>query len=92
MRQKCGWLAGHQGKQVGGLDRPRKSWTPDALRHSFASYWLAVNQNRAKLAEQMGNSEAVIGRHYRKPIAPKKAEAYWLVKPPKISAPLATQT
>ena len=92
VRQKCGWLAGHQGKQVGGLDRPRKSWTPDALRHSFASYWLAVNQNRAKLAEQMGNSEAVIGRHYRKPIAPKKAEAYWLVKPPKISAPLATQT
>jgi hypothetical protein len=33
---------------------------PDALRHSFASYWLPIHADRPRLAELMGNSPAII--------------------------------
>ena len=34
------------------------------MRHSFASYWLAVNKNAPELAEIMGNSVPIIRRYY----------------------------
>jgi integrase len=39
-------------------------WKPDALRHSFASYRLAITRNITALAEDMGNSPAMIRKHY----------------------------
>jgi integrase len=38
----------------------------NALRHSYASYWLARSKKEGlgRLALQMGNSEAVVKRHY----------------------------
>jgi len=55
-------------------------WVQDIMRHSYASYWLAVHQNRAQLAELMGNSVGVIRAHYRRPILPVEAEKYWALK------------
>jgi hypothetical protein len=52
-------------------------WPVDCLRHSFASYWLAVNKNRAELAEIHGNSVGIIKKHYRRPIAETVAAEYW---------------
>ena len=81
IRRRCGWSVGKIKDSPAETERPLKSWTPDVLRHSFASYWLAVHQNRPKLAEQMGNSSEVISNHYRKPIPSKEADGYWVLRP-----------
>ncbi len=38
-------------------------WIPDGLRHTDATDWLGVHNDRARLAELLGNSVEVIGRH-----------------------------
>jgi integrase len=39
-------------------------WRKDGLRHSYASYRLAVTKDMASLALEMGNSPSMIFRHY----------------------------
>ncbi|MDD2707545.1 MAG: phage integrase SAM-like domain-containing protein [Verrucomicrobiae bacterium] len=59
----------------------------DCLRHSFASYWLAMSLagaagfegGSARLAEIMGNSVDVIKEHYRKAIPRTTAEQFWAI-------------
>ena len=61
--------------------RGSEPWVPDVMRHSFASYWLAVHQDRAKLAELMGNSVDVIRSFYRVPALETVAQKFWELKP-----------
>ncbi len=61
---------------------PRKEWPSNALRHSFGSYHLAQFKDAAALALQMGNSPAMIFRHYRELVRPADAEKYWKLVPP----------
>lgn len=56
-------------------------WPEDVYRHSYASYWLAKNKDRAHLAEHMGNSIQIIKRHYKAVIANSAQEAFWNLKP-----------
>ena len=56
-------------------------WPQDVYRHSYASYWLAKNQDRAHLAEHMGNSIAIIKRHYKAVISKSAQEAFWILNP-----------
>ena len=56
-------------------------WPADVLRHSYASCWLAIHKNRAELAELMGNSPAIIGKHYRRPIPQVEAEEWFAIWP-----------
>ena len=67
-------------EQVGLYNR----WSPDCIRHTYASNWLSLNKSRGinTLAELMGNSPEVIRRHYRKAILLNSAEAYWKILPP----------
>lgn len=58
-----------------------EDWSPDVMRHTYASYWLALHNDRPHLAELMGNSVDVIRKHYRRPILPREADKYWLKKP-----------
>ncbi|MDC0307331.1 hypothetical protein OAL17_00060 [bacterium] len=60
------------------------NWTPDVLRHTYASNWYAAHSERGlnKLERLMGNSVEVLRKHYIKAIAPKEAEAYWEILPP----------
>lgn len=58
-----------------------KAWPQDGARHSFGSYWLAQHKDAAALALQMGNSEAVIFKHYRELVKPKDAARYWAITP-----------
>lgn len=53
----------------------------DVMRHTYASYWLALHKNRTELAEHMGNSVVVIKKHYRRPILEATARAYWKLTP-----------
>jgi integrase len=53
----------------------------DILRHTHASFWLAQNNNRAELAERLGNSADVIRNHYRRAIPKAEADAFWSIAP-----------
>lgn len=53
----------------------------NALRHSFGSYHLAQKKNENHTAEQMGNSPAVIFKHYRAVVRPSDARQFWDLTP-----------
>src|SRR6516162_1177752 len=59
----------------------RLEWPQNGLRHSFGSYHLAQFNDAAALALEMGNSPAIIFRHYRQLVKPKEAERYWKIVP-----------
>ena len=69
-------------KRAAGYDPKEKKqrWVQDIMRHSYASYWLAVHQNRAALAEHMGNSVEIIRAHYRRPILKSEGRKFWALK------------
>lgn len=51
----------------------------NSLRHSFASYWLARSEKEGlgRLATIMGNSEAVVRRHYLEVLGPEDGFAWF---------------
>ena len=78
VRMEAGWHVTEASQRQAKLDgQPVKPWPEDCLRHSFASYWLPIHNDRPRLAEIMGNSSDVIREYYRKPIKPGVAEKYW---------------
>ncbi len=54
-----------------------QEWPRNALRHSFGSYHFAQHKNENLTASEMGNSPAMIYRHYRALVTPKDAKAFW---------------
>jgi integrase len=58
-----------------------ENWPSNALRHSYGSYHLAQFKDAAALALQMGNSPAMIFRHYRELVRPAEAVKYWALSP-----------
>lgn len=67
-----------QDRALAGLTRP---WPNNALRHSYASYHLAMFGDAAKLALEMGNSPRMIFKHYRELVRPAAAAEYWSIQP-----------
>ena len=68
------------------FDAARKAsgvaWPPNACRHSFASYHLAMHQDSAKTALQLGQTTAnVLFEHYRELVTPEDAAAYFAITP-----------
>lgn len=59
----------------------RAQWPQNALRHSFGSYRLPIIADAAKLALEMGNSPAMVFKHYREVVKPKVAAQYWNIRP-----------
>jgi hypothetical protein len=57
------------------------SWETNLLRHSFGTYKLATTRNAALVAEEMGNSAAVVRTHYANVTSPEQAVGYWNVAP-----------
>jgi len=68
--------AGYSVRGQGGEERQS-----DVLRHSFASCWLAIHKNRAELAEHMGHSAKIIGKHFRCVMAQSEAQAWFAILP-----------
>ena len=56
-------------------------WIPDGLRHTYATYWIPINQQKDLLANYMGNSRSVIDKHYLKPALKQDAEKFWSLTP-----------
>jgi integrase len=65
-------------KEVGILE-----WPHNALRHSFGSYFYALRKNENSVAAEMGNSPAVVFRHYRALVKGEDAIRYWSLVPEK---------
>lgn len=58
-----------------------KHWLQDGLRHSCASYWLAVKQDAGYVSMQLGNSPNILFRHYRELVSAEDAERFWKILP-----------
>ena len=54
-------------------------WHHNALRHSHASYRLAVCKSAAEVALDMGNSPRMVFEHYRESVTPAEAEKWWTI-------------
>ena len=59
------------------------NWTPDVLRHTYASNWYETYSQRglAELQKLMGTSVEMLESHYIKRLPPKEAEAFWKIPP-----------
>jgi hypothetical protein len=62
-------------------DKAGFGWRQNALRHSFASYRLAAIQDAAKVALEMGNSPAMLFKHYRELVTPEAAAQWFAISP-----------
>jgi len=60
--------------------RPVK-WKANALRHSYASYRFAQIGDAGRVAGELGNSAAVVHRHYRELVKPADAVKWFAVAP-----------
>jgi hypothetical protein len=56
-------------------------WKPNALRHTVISSRLAITQNRAKVAEEAGTSEAKIRKHYHEVMDEEQARSLYEIWP-----------
>jgi integrase len=57
-------------------------WPKNGLRHSYASYHLALHQNAPELSLNMGHtSPAMVFNHYRELVRPEEATRYWAIRP-----------
>ncbi len=56
-------------------------WKANALRHSYASYRFAQTSDAGRVAGELGNSVAVVHRHYRELVKPKEAQKWFAVVP-----------
>ena len=89
------WLAPHR-QDVGTIFYSRRKfrtvvteaglsdWTPDVMRHSFASFHLAFHGDANATALQLGHAGApgVLFDHYRALVKrPKDAAAFWKIRP-----------
>lgn len=54
-------------------------WKPNALRHSYASYRLALIKNEAQVAHELGNSAAIVHRHYKELVNQQSASDWFSI-------------
>ena len=57
------------------------TWKKNALRHSFGSYRMEATKNAGQVALEMGNSAAIVMKHYHEVVDAKDAKAYWAIRP-----------
>lgn len=56
-------------------------WTSDVLRHTAASYLLALHQDVGKVALWLGNSQRILLRHYHELVTAADCAAFWGLTP-----------
>jgi integrase len=87
------WLAPFRGrkgpifriKSAGRIEKACEAsgikWKRNALRHSFGSYRMEQVKNAGQVALEMGNSPAVVLKHYHEIVDASDAKAYWSISP-----------
>lgn len=56
-------------------------WKSNALRSSYASYRFALTNDAGRVAGELGNTPAVVHKHYRELVKPKEAEKWFGILP-----------
>jgi integrase len=65
-----------------------KRWIQSGARHSFASYWLGLNQDIDRLCLLTGHSDPdVMFERYHAGVASGEAAKYWSIMPPAAAVP-----
>lgn len=64
-------------KRVARVALGLKSWPSDLLRHTAASYLLALLGDAGKVATRLGNSSAVLLAHYHNPVKAEDCAKFW---------------
>ena len=68
--------------RVQAATKPKIEWSPDIMRHSFATYHLALFQDSAKTEHEMGHRDRqMLFRHYRNLATKEEAEKYFAIAP-----------
>ena len=57
------------------------AWKANGCRHSFATYSFALSNDAGRIAGYLGNSAAVVHRHYRQLATPDDAQNFFSIKP-----------
>ncbi len=71
--------------------QPSIEWKANALRHSYASYRFAQTGDAGRVAGELGNTPAVVHKHYRELVKPKDAEKWFGLFPEGIANLLPDQ-
>lgn len=69
------------GRWMETLKKEGFNWKRNALRHSFASYACAREMVYEQVASWLGNSPAVMAKHYRKAKGKKEANEWFSITP-----------
>lgn len=54
-------------------------WPSDILRHTAASYLLALHKDAGRVALQLGNSPSILLTHYHNPISKAQCSEFWSI-------------
>ena len=58
-----------------------KPWVPDVLRHTAISHYFRATGSYGRTAEQFGNSEAIIKKHYQGRVSSEDTKQFYALKP-----------
>lgn len=78
------WTGNHDGlyaEQKRTAKRAAVSWKANGLRHSFASYRLAIDGDAGRVSGELGNSPTIVHRHYKELVSPSDANAWFSILP-----------
>jgi integrase len=62
------------------------AWPADLLRHTAASYLLALHDDVGKVAKMLGNSSAILLSHYHQPVKSEDCGQFWKVGSGRVTA------
>jgi integrase len=70
------------GKQI-EIETGLKRWPEDVMRHTAISHHFRQHESYGKAAEQFGNSEAIIRRHYQGRVNSEDTKNFYALRPAK---------
>ena len=58
-----------------------KPWVPNVLRHTAISHYFRAAGSYGRTAEQFGNSEGIIKKHYQSRVSSKETKRFYALRP-----------
>ena len=58
-----------------------KPWVPDVLRHTAISHYFRATGSYGRTAEQFGNSEGIIKKHYQGRVGSADTKKFYALRP-----------
>ena len=62
-----------------------KPWVPDVLRHTAISHYFRLTGRYGRTAEQFGNSEGIIKKHYQARVTSAETKQFYALRPQQVS-------